>query len=258
VPDPWPRLLLLVRHAESVGNLAADRAHATGASVLELDVRDADVELSDTGREQAASLGRWLAELPDGERPTAALTSPYVRAATTARLALEASGLDVPLQLDERLRERDLGIFDGLTGKGYRELYEREADRRLRTGKLYYRAPGGESWSDVALRVRSLLDSLREEYPHERLLLVSHQAVIMSFRLVLERLDERTLLEVEQQAPLANCSVTRYDAGDDGRLTLTAFAETTAVERGEAPVTEEPAADEPAPSRGEPARNDGS
>ena len=244
MPHSWPRSLILVRHAESVGNLAADRAHATGASELDLDVRDADVELSGAGREQAVSLGRWLAKLPDDERPTAAFSSPYVRAAETARLALEASRLDIPLELDERLRERDLGIFDGLTGKGYRELYAREADRRQRTGKLYYRAPGGESWSDVALRVRSLLDSLREEHAGERLLILSHQAVIMSFRLVLERLDERTLLDIERQEPLANCSVTRYDLGDDDRLVLTAFAETTAME-GEAPVTEEPASEEP-------------
>ena len=240
----WPSRLLLVRHAQSVGNVAADRAHAEGASRLDIDVRDADVELSDTGREQAAALGRWLARLPDAERPTAVLASPYVRAMSTAQVALEESGLELEIRLDERLRERDLGSFDGLTGKGYAELYAQEAERRRRTGKLYYRAPGGESWCDVALRVRSLLSSMREDHADERVLVVSHQAVVMCFRLVLEGLDERTLLAIDDDEPLANCSVTRYDL-DPGtaRLALAAFGDTVAV-AGDARVTEEPGATE--------------
>jgi broad specificity phosphatase PhoE len=243
-PLGWPHRLMLVRHAQSVGNLAADRAHEEGASRLDLDARDADVELSETGREQAEAFGGWLAELPDDERPTLALASPYARAAETARIALATSGLGLELRLDERLRERDLGILDGLTGKGYAELYADEAARRKRTGKLYYRAPGGESWSDVALRVRSLLSTMREEYADERVLVVSHQAVVMSFRLVLEGLDERTLLDIDSSSPLANCSVTRYDLDPSTRrLALVAFGEETPV-RGDAPVTQEPDATE--------------
>lgn len=236
----WPNRLLLVRHAQSVGNLASDRAHEQGASRLDLDVRDADVELSDAGREQAAALGHWLGGLPDDDRPTAVLASPYVRALRTAQVALETSGLDVELRLDERLRERDLGSFDGLTGKGYAELYADEAERRKRTGKLYYRAPGGESWCDVALRVRNLLSTMREDHAGERVLIVSHQAVVMCFRLVLEGLDERTLLAIDDDEPLANCSVTRYDLEpESGRLRLAGFGDTAAVEGG-ARVTEEP------------------
>jgi broad specificity phosphatase PhoE len=241
----WPRQLRLVRHAQSIGNVAADRAHAEGASRLDLEERDADVPLSPLGRRQAAALGRWLGGLADHERPAVVLTSPYERAASTAQIALKEAGLDLPLHADERLRERDLGILDGLTGKGYRELYAAEADRRRRTGKLYYRPPGGESWCDVALRVRSLIGTLREDHADERLLLVTHQAVIMSFRIVLEGLDEETALGIDSDRPLANCSVTRYDLGDRGRLELTAYDDATPLEGSEEPVTEEePSSDE--------------
>ena len=44
-----------------------------------------------------------------------------------------------------------------MTGAGIREQYPDEAQRRDLLGKFYYRPPGGESWADVALRIRSLL-----------------------------------------------------------------------------------------------------
>ncbi len=52
-----PTEIILVRHGESVGNVADAEAQARKAEELDLDARDADVELSDTGRRQARSLG---------------------------------------------------------------------------------------------------------------------------------------------------------------------------------------------------------
>ena len=45
--------LLLVRHGESEGNVAATDARLAGAEVIEVPARDADVNLSGTGQEQA-------------------------------------------------------------------------------------------------------------------------------------------------------------------------------------------------------------
>jgi broad specificity phosphatase PhoE len=204
-----------------MGNLADARAHAAGAGRLELDVRDPDVELSDTGRHQAEALGRWLARLPDDERPTAVLSSPFTRARSTAELAARPLGL--PVRTDERLRERDFGAFDGMTGTGIREQFPDEARRRQMLGKFYYRPPSGESWADVALRIRSLLATEALKHEDERLLVVAHQAVIMVFRYVLEELDEKELLEIDRTEQIANASFTRYDSDDAGRLTLRAF-----------------------------------
>jgi broad specificity phosphatase PhoE len=235
----------LVRHAESEGNLADARAHAAGALALELDQRDADVELSATGVRQAEALGAWMAAVPADRRPSVVLSSPYRRALSTAEAAVEGGGLDLRVRLDERLRERELGVFDGLTGRGIRERYPEEARRRERVGKLYYRPPGGESWCDVALRVRGVLAALAEEYPDQRVLVVTHQAVIMNFRFVLEELSERELLDIDAGEPLANCSITRYLRGPGGGLELEVFNDASTIAAMGAPVTEEPPKEEP-------------
>ena len=231
--------LVLVRHGESMGNLADAAARRRRAGRLELDVRDADVELSPTGFEQAEAVGRYLAGLGDDERPTAVLTSPFRRAAATASTALTAAGCDLPLLVDERLRERDLGAFDGLTAYGIREAFPTEAEQRGKVGKFYYRPPGGESWCDVALRVRTVLADLRQPTTPARVWVFTHQAVIMSFRLALEHLSEHDLLEADRSTPVANCSLTVYQAGDGGVLSLTRYGDTAAVDRVPAPVTRE-------------------
>jgi broad specificity phosphatase PhoE len=236
---PGPAALWLVRHAESQGNLADTQATEAGAARLELDVRDPDTPLSETGHDQAAALGAWLGSLPAGERPTTVLSSPYTRAADTARTALRNGDLDVRLRFDERLRERDLGVFDRMTRAGIRSEYPEEAQRRDLLGKFYYRPPGGESWADVALRVRSLLATADVRYAGERLLVVTHQAVIMVFRYVLEELSEQQLLEIDKREQIANCSVTRYDAAPDGTLQLVDANDVGHLTRAEEPVTEE-------------------
>jgi broad specificity phosphatase PhoE len=239
--EPVPSVLWLVRHGESMGNVADARAQEAGAARLDLDIRDPDVPLSDTGRAQAEALGRRLASLPEEERPTAALSSPFARALTTARLA--TAGLDVRVRTDERLRERDFGAFDGMTGAGIREHFPDEAGRRDLLGKFYYRPPGGESWADVALRVRSLLATEALRHDCERLIVVAHQAVIMVFRYVLEELTEQELMEVDREQRVANTSVTRYET-QDGELRLVQFNAVDHLAGEDEDVTEEPHAAE--------------
>jgi broad specificity phosphatase PhoE len=236
--EPGPSVIWLVRHGESMGNVADARAQKSGAGRLEISVRDPDVELSDTGHAQAEALGTWLADLPDAERPTAALSSPFKRALTTAQLA--TAKLDIRVRTDERLRERDFGAFDGMTGAGIRQQFPDEAKRRDLLGKFYYRPPGGESWADVALRIRSLLatEGLRNDC--QRLLVVAHQAVIMVFRYVLEELTEQQLLAVDREEQVANASLTRYERDADGGFRLISFNEVEHLVAEAEDVTEEP------------------
>jgi broad specificity phosphatase PhoE len=239
VSSRWPSHMVLVRHGQSVGNIAASEAGRRGAARLDLDFRDADTPLSDTGREQARAVGAFLRAGDVGEAPDLIVCSPYRRAAETAAAAVEAWGSAHELVLDERLRERDLGVFDGLTSAGIREEYASEAQRRSHVGKFYYAPPSGESWCDVTLRVRSLLADLREGYEGKRVWLFTHQAVIMSFRYVLEDLTEQELLEIDSTTDLPNCSLTTYRAAGRSGLELVRFADTSAVE-GSAPTTAEP------------------
>ena len=233
-----PTELVLVRHGESVGNLAAADAGARGLGRLDLPFRDPDTPLSPNGVAQARALGRHLAARPADERPDVVVSSPYVRASTTMTHALEAWA-DGPTPLhDERLRERDLGLFDGMTGRGIRDTYPEEAARREAMGKFYYRPPGGESWTDVVLRIRSLLTDLRTEHAGRRVWVFSHQAVIMSFRYLLESLTEEELLRIDGESPLGNCSLTVYreEAGD---LRLVRYGSVEHLEASAAETTHE-------------------
>lgn len=231
----WPRRLLLVRHAESMGNLARDSAESNGEELIDIAHRDMDVPLSPTGEQQARALGGWIV---DTGRPTAVYASPYVRAAETARLACAEANVTVPIEFDERLREREFGVLDRLTRAGIEARFPAEAEARGRVGKFYYRPPGGESWCDVALRVRSVLDTIGREHADEDLVVVTHEVVVMVFRYVLERLSEADLLALSAERELANCSVTEYrlQPGPRPQLELRAFDQVP----GGMPVTVEP------------------
>ena len=235
----WPEALWLVRHGQSQGNVAREAADEAGLHEIAIDVRDVDVPLSDLGHEQAAATGRWFAALPTDKRPEVILTSPYVRARQTANAICEAGGLTGPTKLviDERLREREFGVLDRLTKKGILARFPEEAERRRFLGKFFHRPPGGESWADVGLRVRSLLQDLRLDLAGERVLVFSHQVVVLMFRYVLEGLDEATVLRTSDVDPVAHCSVTSFVGGPDGPLLLRRYNEVAPLEQADAPVT---------------------
>jgi broad specificity phosphatase PhoE len=241
-----PATLWLVRHGQSEGNVIRAAA-APDAEVLDIPDRDMDVALSALGERQAAALGEWLLEQPAEQQPDVLVSSPYRRAADTASAVLRTAGLEREIILDERLRERDLGAMDLLTTRGFAARFPDEAAHRTRLGKFYYRPPGGESWVDVALRCRSLLDSLSREHAGRRVLLVTHEVVIIMVRYVLEHLDERAALTLSTEQAIANCSLTAYTLDREGRLTPDTVAWTAPLEETGVPVTEEP--DAPVASR---------
>ena len=210
----WPERLWLVRHGQSQGNVARDAATAAGHSVIKLDVRDVDVPLSELGLRQAEAAGRWFAELPASERPQVILSSPYLRARQTASAICEAgalSGEKAKTVIDERLREREFGVFDGLTTLGIREKFPEEAAHRAKMGKFYHRPPGGESWADVILRLRSALNTINLLYSDRRIVIVCHQVVVLCMRYILEELDEAQILAIDKQAEVLNCGICAYD-----------------------------------------------
>jgi len=169
------------------------------------------------------------------------LGSPYVRATSTMEHVLRALPAAPRPVLDERVRERDLGLFDGMTGQGIRDTYPEEAARREAMGKFYYRPPGGESWTDVVLRVRSVLGDVRTTHAGRRVWVFTHQAVIMAFRYLLESLTEQELLRIDGSTPLANCSLTTYRPTDGGDLRLVTYGDVEHLETSEVePTHEEP------------------
>jgi len=243
----WPSTLWLVRHGESAGNVARDAAHARGAERIELSARDVDIMLSARGETQARALGGWFAAVVVEDRPEVLLASPYVRAQNTARLFREAGGAagDEPICIDERLREKEFGILDGLTTSGIASVFPEQAEFRRTLGKFYQRPPGGESWCDVIFRLRSLMDTIALHYAGRRVMIVAHQVVVLCLRYILENLTEEEILEIDREGDVANCSVTEYRfdpaKGREGKLALVRYNVVAHIEeQGGATVTTEP------------------
>jgi broad specificity phosphatase PhoE len=242
VAPPHPGALWLVRHAQSQGNLARETAESARDEVIDIGGRDADVPLSDLGERQARAFGRWLKQQPPERRPAAVVCSPFLRTRQTAELLLDEAGGAlgrVEVDFDERLRDRELGVLDTLTTAGVLARHPQEAERRKLLGKFYHRPPGGESWSDVCLRLRSILADLHRLHGKERVLLVTHEVPVLLVRYLLEHMSEQEVLALGRATEYANCGLTSYDLGADGELQLSAFNYTVPVEQQGEPVTEE-------------------
>jgi 2,3-bisphosphoglycerate-dependent phosphoglycerate mutase len=247
VRQRWPEKLWIVRHGQSAGNVAHEAAHEAGLDMVDIALRDVDVPLSGLGLQQAAALGRWFAALPEGGKPEVVLSSPYARARQTAIAICEAGGVKESARqpiVDERLREREFGILDRLTARGIRQKHPDLAAHRALLGKFYYRAPGGESWADVILRLRSALDTISLHHADRRVLIVCHQVVVLCLRYILEELDEAQILAIDREGDVVNCGVCEYDfEPDDARLCVPRLVRYNfaAPLLGEAaPVTSEP------------------
>jgi broad specificity phosphatase PhoE len=171
-------------------------------------------------------------------------TSPYRRARETAEIALKACDMELDFRVDERLRDRDMGITDALTAAGIKAKYPEEAERRAWIGKFYYRPSGGESWADVAFRVRSVLTDLANTENNERVLVTAHDVVNLLFTYVAEGLDEEAVLERARTNGLVNCSVCRLERDEESPTgwRVTAYNEADHLRHLGVAVTDQPGA----------------
>jgi glucosyl-3-phosphoglycerate phosphatase len=147
-----------------------------------------DVPLDATGHEQAREAARYLAAM----RPDAIFSSDLARAVETASYLAELTGL--PVQLDQGLRERGGGAWEGLTDAeiraGYPEAY------------AAWVPPDGEPIGDVADRSAAAMARIADSMNGTLAVLVSHGAAINLGISRLLGLPERTRL----LGPLGNCS----------------------------------------------------
>lgn len=154
--------LCLVRHAQTDWNLQ----HRWQGQ--------ADPPLSLAGREQARMLARELT----GEHFDAIYSSDLQRALATARAV--AGPHRLPVQTDLRLREVNLGKWEGLLGEEIPALYPREWAAR-ENDPFHARPPDGESVLDVARRAMPVFTELRDRHPSASLLIVSHGLLLAVF-----------------------------------------------------------------------------
>ncbi|MEU4650511.1 histidine phosphatase family protein [Nocardia fluminea] len=202
--------LWAVRHAQSEANAwfadpATEQRPMRGT--------DAAVDLTAHGRWQAQRLGTWLAGLSTVQRPGLVVCSPYLRTRVTWAVMAEAATTrhrhpnPIRTLVDERLRDREMGVFELHPYRAIRRRAPEEGLRRERVGNWVYRPPGGESLADVAVRVRSFLDELDVVAAGEQVLVVTHDAVVMSLRYILDGLGAPVPDSLE---PVPNASVSQW------------------------------------------------
>lgn len=148
-----PRRIILVRHAESEGNV--DNAAYTY-------LPDPQVPLTPKGWRQALQAGERIRQAAETDGPGSSVgrlffyTSPYLRSKQTYEGVAQAFAPHeiAGVQEEVQLREQDFGNFQDAEGK------RREKAERLRFGRFFYRFPNGESGADVYDRMTLFEDHL--------------------------------------------------------------------------------------------------
>lgn len=156
-------LICLIRHGETTWNRAGRwQGHA-------------DPELTGEGLAGAVALAEELAAEQRERRWTRLVSSDLARARITAALVGERLGL--PLALDPRLRELDIGRWAGLTRQ---EIVEQDAELLLafERGEPGIRPGGGETRIEIRERSHAFFRELVERQAGERILVVTHLGVI--------------------------------------------------------------------------------
>lgn len=162
--------------------------------------------LNDSGRRQALELADRL-----GDDIDAVYSSDLARAHETANIVAERLGLDV--HVDERLRERSFGAWEGLTMDDIEGRFA-EAYARWRSGD----GPGAddaEAFETFGARIQDFLEDVLAKHPDETVLVVAHGGSLRVIHAVATGLDY--LRDHRSIPPFANCAVSRY-AVLDGKL----------------------------------------
>lgn len=151
--------LIVVRHGETQWNIEGRRqGHLDSPLTLQ-------------GRAQAQALADRFTK----GSCSAVYSSDLGRAYDTARTIAERTGHQVVA--DERLRERHLGIFQGLDGDEIRSRYQEEYERH-KMGGAEYAVPGGESFNDQVRRNLTCFEELGERHAGAAIIVVTHGGVL--------------------------------------------------------------------------------
>lgn len=164
-----------------------------------------DIELNDTGRDQARRLARVLA----AEDLQAVYSSDLQRALQTARVLAERAG--VPLQADASLRERGFGAFEGLTWSEIEQRHPEES-RRWRQREAGFAPPGGETLAAFYARAVEAIAAIAARHRGQHIALVTHGGVLDA----LYRAAARIALDAPRTWQLGNAGINRVLHGEHG------------------------------------------
>ena len=155
--------LFIVRHGETDWNLKGIHQGHT------------DSPLTQEGERQAQMLGMRFAG--EGARFDAVYSSDLGRALQSARKICREIGQETIIQEEARLRERALGLLEGLTYDQIAEQIPRDHKQHT-SGDPDYRPENGESWRDTYERAGGILNELAKANDGGSILCVTHGGII--------------------------------------------------------------------------------
>jgi len=155
--------LYLIRHGETEWNRSG---HHQGHM---------DSALTQTGIEQAEAKGERLKD--EGHNFSAIYTSDLYRARHTAELITAQLEQKDIIQDALPLRERSLGVLEGLTYPEIKQQLPEDYDLHT-AGDPHYRPEGGESWADTFSRACPFLREICRKHTGQKIMAVSHGGVL--------------------------------------------------------------------------------
>ena len=215
LPPNRPALLVLVRHGESLRNVAKKRNRFyldDEARRAVAGVPDHRIPLTPEGHRQALATGEALRRRFGTF--DVVFHSGYLRTVETTDGILaaypdeERAGMRVRHHLF--IRERDAGHAYDMTDAEAMAAFPWLQDYWTTFGPFFARPPGGESLAQVCERVYAFLQKVGRTMAGRRVLVVTHGGTLWCFRYVLERWTYAEAEERFRNEAIRNCSVTSY------------------------------------------------
>lgn len=208
-----PVNLFLIRHGESVGNLAKRQSEGGDHTLIESlkGTHTSMWPLTEKGLQQATVTGSFLKSYLNLKciHIDRMYVSSYNRAMQTARaLALD----DANWKIEARIAERNWGDLDRMSEDERQLKFKKELEMR-QVEPYFWSPPGGENFNVLLTRVRDFIDTL-DRSNYENVVIVCHGEVIKCFRIVLQGMTPMEYARMEfstnQRDRVHNCQIDHY------------------------------------------------
>ncbi len=170
-----------------------------------------DAPLTDLGKRQAKALGKRIREI-DFDK---IYCSPLGRTRKTAEIALDGEE-DATIIFDERLKEINMGEWEGMKAESVKEKYPEYYD-------IFWNSPDkyepktGESYDDIKDRVLDALEDIVEDNSDETILIITHGC---ASRVMLSYFEGRPLSELWETPTLKETNLSLIDVDEEGSKIL--------------------------------------
>ncbi|AWD62079.1 phosphoglycerate mutase [Limosilactobacillus reuteri] len=211
----------LIRHGKTQWNLESRYQGSNGDSPL----------LKDSYRE-IELLASSLQRIPFEH----AYTSPLKRARVTAQALLNHLNPEIPLTIDSRLKEFNLGKMEGMHFEDVAAKWpEVLKNFRHHPDKYDESLVEGESFLEVIARFRAAIEEYCRQYPNGNILVISHGAALNA---AINALIGMPLAHLKDRGGLSNTSTTVLTTNDGRHFELEKWNDTSYLHKSKVDPTD--------------------